>query len=47
MEQMLALSDGERFEMDRRGREKVEREFDERIVIDQYLEVLSELATED
>ena len=41
MEQILALSWKERSEMGRRGREKVEREFDERIVIDRYLEVIS------
>ena len=43
MEHMLALSEEERFEMGRRGREKMEREFDERIVIDRYLEVISRL----
>ena len=43
MKRMLALSEEERAEMGRRGREKVEREFDERTVIDPYLEVLSGL----
>ena len=41
MERMLALSPEERSEMGRRGREKIEREFDERLVIDRYLEVIS------
>ncbi len=41
MEQMLALSPEERSEMGRRGREKIEREFDERLVIDRYLEVIA------
>ena len=43
MKEMLMLSEQERVEMGRRGREKMEREFDERIVIDRYLEVISEL----
>ena len=43
MKQMLMLSEEERIGMGRRGREKMEREFDERIVIDRYLEVISEL----
>ena len=43
MERMLALSENERAEMGLRGREKVEREFDERTVIDRYLEVLAGL----
>ena len=41
MERMLALSPEERSEMGRRGREKIEREFDERLVIDRYLEVIA------
>ena len=41
MKWMLALSREARTEMGRRGREKAEREFDERIVIDRYLEVIS------
>ena len=43
MERMLVLSREERSEMGRRGREKIEREFDERLVIDRYLEVISTL----
>jgi glycosyltransferase involved in cell wall biosynthesis len=43
MEQMIALSADERTEMGRRGREKVEREFDERFVIDAYLRVIREV----
>lgn len=37
MEQMISLSENERLEMGGRGREKMIREFDERIVIDRYL----------
>lgn len=40
MERMIALSPSARAEMGRRGREKVEREFDERIVIRKYLEAI-------
>ena len=43
MQWMLTLSQEERSEMGRRGREKIEREFDERLVIDRYLEVISTL----
>ena len=41
MERMLELSPEARSEMGRRGREKIEREFDERLVIDRYLEVIA------
>ena len=43
MEKMLTLNREERSEMGRRGREKIEREFDEQQVIDRYLEVISTL----
>ena len=43
MERMLALSREERSEMGRHGREKMEREFDERLVINRYIEVISTL----
>jgi glycosyltransferase involved in cell wall biosynthesis len=43
MEQMLALSPEARAQMGQRGREKVEREFDERIVIGKYLEAIAEV----
>ena len=43
MERMIALAPFERAEMGRRGREKMEREFDERIVITKYLEVIREI----
>jgi len=43
IEKMLLLSDEQRTEMGLRGREKVEREFDERVVIGKYLRVLTEL----
>ena len=43
MKRMLALSERERVEMGRRGREKMEREFDEKIVIDHYIEIISSL----
>jgi glycosyltransferase involved in cell wall biosynthesis len=40
---MEALSPTERAVMGRRGREKVEREFDEQIVIDKYLAAIREI----
>ncbi len=40
---LLELSDEQRAEMGRRGREKVEREFDEKIVIDKYRESISSI----
>jgi glycosyltransferase involved in cell wall biosynthesis len=43
IEKMLLLSAEQRTEMGFRGREKVEREFDERVVIEKYLMVLTEL----
>ena len=43
MERMIRLSDVERTAMGRRGREKVEREFDERFVIEAYLKVVREI----
>lgn len=43
MERMIALSPESRAEMGRRGREKVEREFDEQIVINRYLEVIEQI----
>ena len=38
MERFIALSSSERAEMGRRGREKIERGFDEKIVISKYLQ---------
>lgn len=43
MERMIALSADERTAMGRRGREKVEREFDERFVIEAYLRAIREV----
>jgi glycosyltransferase involved in cell wall biosynthesis len=43
MQQFIALSQEQRAEMGRRGREKVEREFDEKIVIDKYLATIAEI----
>ena len=43
MERMIGLSDEERTAMGRRGREKVEQEFDERFVIEAYLKVVREI----
>jgi glycosyltransferase involved in cell wall biosynthesis len=40
MEQMLLMSDAQRCEMGLKGREKMEREFNEKIVIKKYLEVI-------
>lgn len=44
MKQMIALTPEARAEMGRRGREKVELEFDEKVVIMKYLTVLEQLA---
>jgi glycosyltransferase involved in cell wall biosynthesis len=43
MEQMLAMNPEARADMGRRGRAKVEREFDERIVIQKYLDAIREI----
>lgn len=43
MERVIALSADERAEMGRRGREKMEREFDEQVVFARYMAVLGEL----
>lgn len=42
--QIIALDAAARAEMGRRGRDKVEREFDEKIVIRKYLEAIQEIA---
>ena len=43
MEKMLNLSEEERKQMGKRGREKIIREFDEKIVINKYLETIENL----
>lgn len=43
MDMIASLSSEDRETMGRRGREKVEKEFDERIVIDKYLEAISSI----
>lgn len=43
MEQMILLSREARIEMGRRGREKTEREFDEKFVIQKYLDAIQEI----
>lgn len=43
MERMIALSPDDRAQMGRHGRDKVEREFDEQIVIQKYLQVIAEI----
>ena len=43
MEKMLNLSEEERIKMGKRGREKIIREFDERIVIKKYLETIDKI----
>jgi len=43
MEKMIRLSEEERKEMGRKGREKVMREFDESLVIQKYLEAIATL----
>lgn len=42
IEQMILLTPAKRAEMGRRGRKKVESQFDERIVIDRYLKTLQD-----
>ena len=46
LEKMIALSPEVRSEMGRRGRAKMEREFDERIVIDRYRATIEEILNE-
>jgi glycosyltransferase involved in cell wall biosynthesis len=43
MAQFIALNPEDRAEMGRKGREKVTRDFDERIVIEKYLKVIEDL----
>ena len=43
MEQMLLLSEAERLQMGLKGREKILKHFDEKIVIDRYVEVIEQL----
>jgi len=40
MEKIINLSDEERHQMGKRGREKMIKEFDERIIIMKYLETI-------
>jgi glycosyltransferase involved in cell wall biosynthesis len=47
MLQMLDCTATQRMAMGRRGRDKAEREFDERFVIDAYLEALKKIAAPD
>ena len=44
MERMLALTDAQRALMGARGRAKMERQFDERIVIDKYLQTIETIS---
>jgi len=44
LERMRSLSNEQRAEMGRKGREKIQREFDEQIIIRRYLEVIDKLA---
>lgn len=46
MARMISLSPEARAEMGRKGRAKVEREFDERIVIEKYLQVIAEIVAD-
>ncbi len=43
IEKMIALSDDQRKEMGRKGREKVINEFDEKLVIEKYINTISQL----
>lgn len=45
MEQMICLSPEDRSRMGHKGREKMEREFDEKIVIRKYLEVVEKIVS--
>jgi glycosyltransferase involved in cell wall biosynthesis len=45
MERMFLMTPGQRTEMGMAGRAKMEREFDERIVIEQYLAVIQEIGS--
>lgn len=44
MERMIALPPSERVAMGQRGRDKIEREFDEKIVVEKYLAAIAEIA---
>ena len=46
MEKMLCLSESELLRMGLQGREKMQREFDETIVIDRYRELVSQILTQ-
>ena len=46
MEKFLHLSEYERAEMGRNGRRKVEQEFDEKIMINLYLETITNILNE-
>jgi glycosyltransferase involved in cell wall biosynthesis len=41
MERLIQLNDTQRYEMGRCGRKKMETQFDEQIVVQKYLEVIS------
>lgn len=43
LERMIELTPGQRVEMGRQGRRKMEREFDEQIVVDKYLAAIREI----
>jgi glycosyltransferase involved in cell wall biosynthesis len=44
MKQMMSLSAGQREEMGKKGREKMIREFDKKLVIQIYLQAIDEVA---
>jgi len=41
MERIIQLNDAQRYEMGRCGREKMELQFDQQIVVQKYLEAIS------
>ena len=43
MEKMILLTDAQRIEMGRQGRVKVINEFEEKLVIDKYIEAIDEI----
>ena len=42
LERMLMLSNEQRADMGRKGRERMQREFDEKIIVKRYIEVVEE-----
>ena len=43
MEKMIRLNNNERMEMGRKGRQKIMNEFDLKLVINEYMQVIKEI----